>query len=77
MARREAVHWFITGFLAAALLMMVVAAGTGGSDVGRYLVNAAGGSDSPTFFVLDTRTGEVQWMVRGDSAIGKRQLLHR
>lgn len=64
MSRREKVHWFITGFLAAALLATVAAASTSGSEDGRFqqqmiLVRAEPNPDIMVS-VLDTRTSEVR-----------------
>lgn len=55
--------FFIFGILTAAGLFLVMGAGSGTSEIGRYQISAwgaaRGDSSRSGYYVLDTRTGEV------------------
>jgi len=54
---------FVLGMLAAGAVLLLLGAGSGDSDVGRYQIAAWGASRGDGYrsgyYVLDTRTGKV------------------
>jgi hypothetical protein len=71
MLRSEKFRFFIMGFVAAVILVTVVAAATSdGSNPGRYQIDSV---ERPTamIFVLDTHTGEVRYTGIGGAGGGQ------
>jgi hypothetical protein len=71
MVRSEKLKFFVMGFVAAVVLVTVVAATTNGPGPGRYRFETI---ESPYAMVavLDTHTGEVRFTGIGGSGGGER-----